>query len=208
MDKIKFNTAFSALVKALRYEFKDESDLKQTKAVYFEYLSQRYGFDDDKFQKSVNYLISNFDNSFGRKFPTVRDFLNASGDSPDIKANKALSIVRKAIKRAGQYKTIAWGKSAGYRAIGETIESLGGWPKVCCDLNDNDFKNVFIKNYMDGMLSESHTYSIGQHDLNNGTFSSLYRVTNFDVVQIVQNTNSDTINRLAKTLKIKQPAHS
>lgn len=203
MDKIKFNTAFTALAKALRYDFKDEVDLKQTKAVYFEYLSQRYKFDDKKFQTAVDHLISNFDNSFGRKFPTVKDFLTATGDSPEIKANKALTIVHKTIKRAGPYRSIAWGKSAGYRAIGETIENLGGWPKVCSELNEGDFKMLFVKNYMDGLLGESHTYSIGMHDQNNGTLSNMHKVTDFEIPEITHNTSSETIKQLAKTLKIK-----
>ena len=114
------------------FQYKPEKieDAKKMIDTYFSALNESKITDDQMIFVSGKLLLT-WTPSFGRKFPTVKEFLDISGLSASSIAEKAHKAIKNAILRVGAYEVLFLGNEHRHAVAHECIRQMGGWPKVC-----------------------------------------------------------------------------
>ena len=91
--------------------------------VYSMYWQMLKHLSDEQFKLAVTNLLKDWHSTSRVPFPLVADFLSHCGESSDIRAQRAVSMVREASSRVGSYRSIDFQD----RALHAIIERFGGW---------------------------------------------------------------------------------
>ena len=147
MDKIKFEAGFKALCISVGYRFTSEQERKDHLRVFYQTLSKN-GFTDIIWEESVNKMILNWDTNFGRKLPTVKDFLDLNGLSVSVIAESAHKGVKNLIMSIGGYEPVSFGKKHKHNVAHAVVREMGGWYQICQNPTEWDKrKGQFIKTF-------------------------------------------------------------
>jgi hypothetical protein len=172
IDKIKFDAGFKALCKSFVFRFKNSQEEQETLRVYHHSLS-KYMTDED-WRKSINKLILTWIPEFGRSFPTVKDFLDAVGLSPEEIAKKAHAVLKIKILKYGGYEAITLGSEHRHYVAMEAVRRMGGWFNVAQSGIESWERNKerFCREYVDLYFSDAipKTPLLGGSDLVNQRF--------------------------------------
>lgn len=177
MDKKIFNNCFDFLVANFGYRFESEQEAMVKRKAFYDFLSAN-DFTDELIRRSTNNLAGSFRPEYGRRFPTVADFLTAVGAGPEALAEKALKYAKKrAITHAGEPLVPKNTKKS--LVMVDTIREMGGWVKFCrCERDsegkrDNAFKATYIRKYNNGDFNHEIKPLLGPSDYNNSQVSPL-----------------------------------
>lgn len=81
---------------------------------------------DDKFKMAMVKCMTEYVSTSQRPFPLISEILALCGESMDTKAINAISIIKLAAEKYGQYKSVDFGDPA----LHSVIRRYGGWPDV------------------------------------------------------------------------------
>jgi hypothetical protein len=106
---------------------KDASELIDT---YFQSFKAAK-MNNEHLVKAAGRLVFSWKPEYGRKFPTVKEFIDITGVSPSSIAKKAHTYLKIQIMKVGGYECLDLGKEHRHLVAMEAIRKMGGWFVVC-----------------------------------------------------------------------------
>lgn len=156
MDKKNFLEGIGFL--SLHFEKKLPKELRS------HYWNRFKNISNEKFQLACENLIDTFVPTNLNPFPRVQHILDACGETGYDRAIAAIAVLKRTIRRVGQYQSIVFKDTA----LTFAVNSYGGWVAICnwtdqdWDINEKrlmDTYNVAVKR---GLKDVSHIPGIGE----------------------------------------------
>lgn len=174
LNKNIFDKIFRRLMLAFQFKPTTENEYNEMFALYFNTFS-RHKLTDQQIINVGAKLIMNWKPEYGRKFPTVSDFLSLEGALPSQVAKKALKWLKKKKIKTGPYRPLEIKNNNDRKSllIIQTVHELGGWINYCSLMYDEEkkfdiqFLETYERNYYDDKCIHDKHYLLGLSDMKN-----------------------------------------
>jgi len=126
----------------LQSYFNQKIEKKEVLHLYWESLKY---IDNTAWNSIIQNIINNFTPTSTTKFPLIKDFLSAGGQSGEHMARNMVGVLRKTIHKFGAYESIDFQD----QALHNVVIRYGGWIELC-NWTESDWKmkeTAIIKSY-------------------------------------------------------------
>jgi len=158
MNEKLFKTEFTGLQKYFGHHVEE--------MVYKIYWHGLQRMPDGAFNMAIRNIIKDFRPTSQVPFPLISDFLKYCGVAGEIRAQKVVTILIKAITEVGAYESVDFRDP--YLHL--TIIRFGGWPAICTwdskewDINYQRFIEAYKTVMLYGECSSSHLIGITERE--------------------------------------------
>lgn len=164
---------------SFQYKPQTAEEVRDLFDTYYQSLSKSE-ITDKQFTDVAGRIVLSWKPDFGRKFPSVKEFVDIAGVSASVIAEKAYNGIRGQIIEHGYNGQLFLSKSPAHRhhVAFKVISIMGGWVAITTAgvKKYNERKDEFIKLYQDFYYKEVPRveYLLGSSDLSNERFLANY----------------------------------
>lgn len=180
MTSLNFSThknIMSRLMISIQYKPQNQNEAELLIDSYFKSF-EASGMTEENLIKVAGILITSWSPSFGRKFPSVKEFLDIGKVSVSSTAKKAHSAVKWKIMNEGSNMPISLGSQHRHFVAMECLRRMGGWVVVAqqgiqsWDKNESRFCKLYEEIFNDTDIPNKPL--LGSSDARNTEFLATY----------------------------------
>ena len=186
MTSLSFSThknIMARLMISIQYKPQNQSEAELLIDSYFKSF-EASGMTNENLIKVAGILITSWNPSFGRKFPSVKEFLDIGKVSVSSTAKKAHSAVKWKIINEGANMPISLGVEHRHFVAMECIRRMGGWSVVAqqgvesWNKNENRFCKLYEDIFNDSDIPKKPL--LGSSDARNAEFLENYNTSQIE----------------------------
>lgn len=186
MTSLNFSThknIMSRLMISIQYKPQNQNEAELLIDSYFKSFESS-GMTEENLIKVAGILITSWAPSFGRKFPSVKEFLDIGKVSVSTIANKAHTALRWKIMHEGSNMPISLGVEHRHFVAMECIRRMGGWVVVAqqgvesWNKNESRFCGMYEGIFYDDDISKKPL--LGTSDRKNAEFLANYNTNQIE----------------------------
>jgi hypothetical protein len=140
--------------------------MKLPPEVFDIYWDQLKDLSTHKFDSACQKILSDFIPTSTNPFPLVSHFKKYCGESGDDKAHNAIAMLKRGIRKVGQYQSVDFKD----RALHYAVNAFGGWTAICCwtdkewDINEGRLLQTYKSAMKSNLGDDCHLQGLIEMD--------------------------------------------